>query len=84
MGLNAMVLTYKLQDFFFIKVSINNFQSFMMSLVRDIFSDAHSENCYYNKAPQKETELTFYIQCVIANNVRCVKKCRVTFNTEEN
>lgn len=49
------------------KVSINNFQSFMMSLVRDIFSDAHSENCYYNKAPQKETELTFYIQCVIAN-----------------
>lgn len=38
----------------------------MMSLVRDIFSDAHSEN-YYNKAPQKETELTFYIQCVIAN-----------------
>ena len=39
----------------------------MMSLVRDIFSDAHSENSYYNKAPQKETELTFYIQCVIAN-----------------
>lgn len=45
MGLIAMVLTYKLQDLY-IKVSINNFQSFMMLLVRDIFSDTHSENCY--------------------------------------
>lgn len=43
MGLNAMVLTYKLQDLY-IKVSSNNFQYFMMSLVRDIFSDTHSEN----------------------------------------
>lgn len=45
MGLNAMVLTYKLQDLY-IKVSSNNFQYFMMSLVRDIFSDTHSENRY--------------------------------------